>query len=337
MIIDDAKIINDQKEDDRIKKDLSQLSQIKARLAKSKSDPVEKDSKKIDSTKLESSKMITKPVQPPSKKDDAIKAADMTSSMQKMQKLRSILSENADLENKTPTAKDDNNVSPATRALLARDKKTPGEKNTPPPPPSKINPSKVKPDDKEKQARKSISLTSLIKEKDEKNQRKELDKAKIAELQNTKRASERKSLERRPSDLERRKSASPADSSPKRQSKLDRFMTSTAKPTGVLEPTRSDSTGSKLDDISQKLAKRKEESGNKDQLGNKKLRKDSITTTPPVPELESSRPIRSSRLKKAQEEKSLDKERDDIVPKTRRSDEKPKLRKEDNISPKKVS
>jgi len=96
--------------------------------------------------------MVTKPVTGSTTEskssDDAVKS-----------KLRSILSENPDLENKTPT-KDDNIVSPATRALLSRDKKK-AEKTTPPPPPSKL----TKPDDKEKQARKSISLTSLIKGK----------------------------------------------------------------------------------------------------------------------------------------------------------------------------
>ena len=123
-------------------------------MAKSKTEPspVEKDSKKSEISKPDNSKMVTKPVTGSTTEskssDDAVKS-----------KLRSILSENPDLENKTPT-KDDNIVSPATRALLSRDKKK-AEKTTPPPPPSKL----TKPDDKEKQARKSISLTSLIKGK----------------------------------------------------------------------------------------------------------------------------------------------------------------------------
>ena len=74
------------------------------------------------------------------------------------EKLRNILKE-SDNDPKSDKSVVDDTVSPATRALLSRDKK---KTEKPPPPPIKSAP---KLDEKEKSARKSISLTSLIKGK----------------------------------------------------------------------------------------------------------------------------------------------------------------------------
>jgi len=157
----------------------------------------------------------------------------------------------------------------------------------------------------------------------EKDEKAKFEKAKLTD---PKRISERKSIERRPSDTERRKSPGAQDSSPKRQSKLDRFVTKTGERTGAAE------SGSKLDDISAKLAKRKEEGSPKELPVIKKSRRDSASLPA---ESESSRPIRSSRIKKVQEkaaeEKAAEKaERDEEERTKRRSDEKLKTRKEDH-------
>ena len=233
---------------------------------------------------------------------------DIETAKSKLSALRSILNPGTEKKGTAESGKKESEVSPEARALLSRDKSGKGKAQTPPPPPIKTAKSV---EEKEKVARKSISLTSLIKEGQEEKKAKEKEKAEKEEKA-------RKGIaERRGSGIdgtERRKTSSPVNAgtpSPKRQSKLDKFVTSTNR------AAPSDPLSSKLDDISQKLAKRKSNEDPAD--GAKKPRKDSLTA---ASDNDSSRPIRSSRIKRALEEKTEKEDR-------RKSDEKAKAKKED--------